>query len=100
QDFSGPADLDLALSVNGRLQRLTISRPNLKMTFEPDFTGETHVRISQEIRTHTGMATGFTLISVQGEAGVGKTRTVKESLSPLRDGQFNQFVYNFSRHQG
>jgi predicted ATPase len=37
----------------------------------------------REIRMAAETASGFNLVSVQGEAGVGKTRTVKEALEPL-----------------
>jgi hypothetical protein len=100
QELDGPSDLDLILRVNGRSQRLTISRPNYRLTFDPIFTGATHRAIAQDVRMFAGTATGFNLISVQGEAGVGKTRTIKEALTPLKDSQFEIFSYYFSKHQG
>ena len=99
QEFEGPSDLDLTLSVNGRSQRLTVTRPNYSLTFEPQFIGESHRRIAGDIRKHVESTTGFALFSIQGEAGVGKTRTVKEALAPLTDGQIECFTYHFSRHQ-
>lgn len=100
QDLGGPASLDLTLTVNGRSQRIAVSSPKHKITFEPDFVGQSHGRIAQEIRLAAETATGFTLVSIQGEAGVGKTRTVKEALRPLKGGTLYPFVYNFSRNQG
>lgn len=100
QEFSGPDELDLTLRVNGRAQRLTVANPSYKLTLEPLFTGESHRRIKREINASAEVATGFNLISVQGEAGAGKTRTVKEALEPLRNGRLNFFSYIFSRHQG
>jgi hypothetical protein len=100
QEFSGPDELDLTLSVNHRSQRLTVTSPPYKLTLEPLFTGENHRRIMQEIRADVETSGGFHLISVQGEAGAGKTRTVKEALEPLRNGQLTFFSYIFSRHQG
>jgi hypothetical protein len=100
REFSGPDELDLTLRVNGRSQRLTVANPPYKLTLEPPFTGESHRRIMREIRMAAETASGFNLVSVQGEAGVGKTRTVKEALEPLRNGKLTFFSYIFSRHQG
>ncbi len=99
QEFEGASDLDLTLSVDGHSERLTISRRHYKVVFEPPFVGETHRRIQHEIRTRAETGQGFSLISVQGEAGVGKSRTVQEALKPLRNGQMDIFPFNFQRHQ-
>lgn len=99
QEFEGPGELDLTLLVNGRAQRLTVPSRRYKVVFEPQFVGDDHRRIAHEIRTRAEIDKGFSLISVQGEAGVGKSRTVQEALSPLRDGQLGIFPFNFQRHQ-
>jgi|GEM_PF-3613548 len=98
-EFGGPGDLDLTLSVNGRAQRLTVPSRKYKVVFEPVFVGQNHRRIAQEIRSRAEMRKGFSLISVQGEAGVGKSRTVQEALAPLREGQLEIVPFNFQRHQ-
>jgi hypothetical protein len=98
-NFDGPAELGLSLALNGRSHRLLVSRPQYKLTFEPPFVGREHRKARLEIRKLAENATGFTMISVQGEAGVGKTRTINEALSPLRNGQLEIFTFNFSRHQ-
>jgi tetratricopeptide (TPR) repeat protein len=100
QEFSGPDELDLTLRVNHRSQRLTVASPPYKLSLEPLFTGTNHRRIMQEISADAETADSFKLISVQGEAGAGKTRTVKEALRPLRGGRLNFFSYIFSRQQG
>ena len=63
------------------------------------FIGQDHRRIAQEIRSRAEMGKGFSLISVQGETGVGKSRTVQEALAPLREGQLEIIPFNFQRHQ-
>lgn len=98
KEFGGPDDLDLNLTVNGRSHRLTVTRPHPEIVFEPDFTGEEHRQIAQDIRTRAENTPGFFLISLQGEAGVGKTRTIKEALEPLKNGQYELFTYNFTRN--
>ncbi|HEV7642781.1 MAG TPA: hypothetical protein VGO50_02460 [Pyrinomonadaceae bacterium] len=97
-EFDSSADLDLNLTVNGRSHRITVSRINREIIFEPDFTGEEHRRIAQSIRTSVEGNSGFLLISFQGEAGVGKTRTIKEALKPLVNGQYEIFTYHFTRN--
>jgi hypothetical protein len=99
QEFEGPSNLDLTLSVNGRAERLTVSRRDYKVAFESQFVGENHRRIAQEIRLRAETGRGFSLISVQGESGVGKSRTVREALAPLHDGQLEILPYTFQRHQ-
>lgn len=99
QEFNRPADLDLTLCVNGRSQRLAVSCPNYNVIFEPPFIGSTHRRVAQEVRVCAESSVGLSLISIHGEAGVGKTRTIKEALAPLVDGQFESFTYHFSSQQ-
>jgi len=99
QEFGGPSDLDLTLSVDGYSERLTISRRPYKVIFEPPFVGETHRQIQREIRTRAETGHGFSVISVQGEAGVGKSRTVQEALKPLENGQMEIIPFHFQRHQ-
>lgn len=99
QEFEGPGDLDLTLIVNDRTQRLTVSRRNYTVVFEPAFVGADHRRIAHQVRVRAETGKGFSLISVQGEAGVGKSRTVQEALAPLRDGQMEIVSFNFQRHQ-
>lgn len=99
REFEGPGDLDLTLSVNGRAQRLTVPSRNRTVIFEPEFVGDNHRRIAQEIQSRAEAGNAFSLISVQGEAGVGKSRTVQEALRPLQNGQMEILPFNFQRHQ-
>lgn len=99
RNFEGPAELGLSLSLNGRSHRLTISKPDYQVTFEPPFTGKEHRRIRSEIRAIAENAQSFMLLSIQGEAGVGKTRTLNEAMAPLRHGKLETFTYNFTQDQ-
>jgi hypothetical protein len=99
RNFDGPAELGLSLSLNGRSHRLSVSKPGYQLTFEPPFMGKQHQNARREIRRIAESVENFALISVQGEAGIGKTRTIREALAPLKNGQLEVFTYNFTGHQ-
>ena len=97
QEYDGPADLGLTLSVNGRAQSLTVSQPNYHPVFEPPFVGRSHWLIAEAVRNCVENTRAFSTVSVQGEAGVGKTRTVAQALQSFAESQWHRFTYYFSQ---
>ena len=49
--------------------------------------GVRHREVRDKLRTAIERAQGFRIISVEGEAGVGKTRSIYEALLPLEGGR-------------
>jgi hypothetical protein len=98
QDLDGTAELGLQLTVNGRSTRLSVARARFDLALEPPFVGESHRRLALELRQRIETSPAFLLVSLRGEAGVGKTRTVSEALEPLVHGRYIAFTYQFTRH--
>ena len=98
QEFDGIAELGLQLTVNGRSSRLSVARAKFELALEPQFIGESHRRLELELRSEVKSASAFLVVSLHGDAGVGKTRTVAEALEPLLHGGYLMFIYPFTRH--
>lgn len=68
---------------------LKIENINLKESFEPPFIGEDRKRICDTIVSDIKNPNGNNLICFWGEAGIGKTRIVKEIIKKLQGSLFD-----------
>jgi hypothetical protein len=82
-DVASP--LRLNLSSEGRAHSLTIAGAKPQLVLDPPFVGEGHRALLAKIRSTVESSTGFDLISIHGEAGVGKSRVLEEAR-PALDG--------------
>ncbi|WP_350333161.1 ATP-binding protein [Coralliovum pocilloporae] len=72
------------LDCNAKHHKITIT-PNVFMPmFEPSFIGNQHFSIRDKLKRIFDRDSTFHFISLQGEAGAGKTRTVEEAVKPFQ----------------
>jgi hypothetical protein len=98
KELDGTAELGIQLAVNGRSARLSVARAKFELALEPKFVGESHDRIRLELSRKIQESAAFLMVSLAGDAGVGKTRTIAEALEPVRHGKYMPFKYEFTRH--
>lgn len=94
---TGTDTLRISVENSGRRHQLNIANTGAKLRFETPFTGSYHRQTADKIRELVLETTSFRLISIQGEAGVGKSRVLEESLRPLRHGRFEIGTHYFGR---
>lgn len=89
QVFGLKGELKIAITSEGRSSRIGIAALASDLVLEPPFTGGC---VNQQAHQLTGIIASnrlFQIISVEGEAGIGKTRLIKEGLKPLEYGSLD-----------
>ena len=79
------SDIHFRLACDERQYDLHISPCIFDVKFDPYFVGHQHHDLKEQLQAQLDRPAGNRLISIHGEAGVGKTRTVDEALSPYLD---------------
>jgi hypothetical protein len=100
QTFEPLSELGLYLTSDGRSQRITIPTAKHEFAFEPPFVGDAQRAIQSQLRGWVEEESQFALISVQGEAGVGKSRTIRSALQPLKGGRYDLFSFECDPRTG
>lgn len=77
------SDLRLSVTREGRSHRLDVAGPRHDLVLEAPFYGEAHHAVRDKLRESVESARGLRIISIEGEAGVGKSRCIDEALTPL-----------------
>jgi hypothetical protein len=85
------ADLAFAVRKHDRSHHILVSSAEAKIFLEPPFMGKGHRQLRDDLTCKLEKASGFQVISIQGDAGVGKTRTIQEALDPLAGGLIQVF---------
>lgn len=98
--YDSRADLGVLLTVDGRSQKLVISSAGYQFVFDTPFVGTEQRAIQTGLRKLVEEEVGFNLISVQGEAGVGKSRIIRSALEPLKGGRYDIFRFDCDPHSG
>jgi hypothetical protein len=89
QVFGLKGELKIALTSEGRSSRIGIAALASDLVLEPPFTGERVNQQAQQLGEIIGSNRVFQIISVEGEAGIGKTRLLKQGLKPLEYGSLD-----------
>jgi len=95
--FDGPADLRIAIDVDGTHETILIQENKLKFVFEPSFIGKAHREIRDKIIDLTRKNMGLAIISITGEAGIGKSRIIEEAEKMMQGGRNHFAKYYFSQ---
>lgn len=76
--FDGCSDIMIELSFNDELKNVVITGDAIDYEFEPPLVGEARKSLISELSAEIQDNTGFKLVHIQGEAGIGKTRILHE----------------------
>lgn len=104
--FGADSELSFSVTKNGRLSRIGIVADHSEIILEPPFMGLHHLKIRDDLRQQIIEASEFTIISIEGEAGVGKSRVIQEAFEQFQNGavQFHSLScesdtgkFNFSK---
>lgn len=82
------AALRLVLHQEGRSANLVVLAAAPELVLEPPFIGGGHRNLQHRLRDEIENGRGLRILSIHGEAGVGKTRTVEEALRPAEGSRF------------
>ena len=80
------SELKIAINSHNRSTQVSLTSPVSDLILEPLFTGQEAIAQSEQIRDWVSTTRGFRFISVEGQAGIGKTRIISEALVPLEGG--------------
>jgi hypothetical protein len=86
QVFGLSDELKMTFTSDGRSSFLSFKKPESDLVLEPPYIGTRVREQSESLQRAVSSNDGFQIISVEGEAGVGKTRLIAESLKPLEKG--------------
>lgn len=86
QVFGLKGELQVALTSEGRSSRIGIAALASDLVLEPPFIGGCVKQQAQQLSEIIASNRSFQIISIEGEAGIGKTRLLKEGLRPLEYG--------------
>ncbi|MFH1872596.1 MAG: ATP-binding protein [Pseudomonadota bacterium] len=77
-------ELRLGLSIDGRSRTLEIRGRKLEFDFDPPLFGAGHLNLVDQIHNAVCCATQVAFISLQGDAGTGKSKILEELADRLR----------------
>lgn len=83
QDFDGIDDILLELIVDGNQKNVQITGTSLEYNFTLPFTGQERKKIHTDIVESFFKNSEFKSLCLVGEAGIGKTRIIDETLNSL-----------------
>lgn len=88
-------DTELSFNTNtiGRSTTISLRASQLDLLLEPIFCGEKHRLAQKEITSLIADPAPLKIISIEGEAGVGKSRTVSEALTKIGDTSASEVVW-------
>ena len=81
--FEGIDDVVIGLEFNNKIKNIVISGKAVDYEFETPLVGAGHKTLISEIISKVQSNKGLQLISLQGEAGIGKTRIIHEIAKKL-----------------
>lgn len=93
QIFGYDAELTLKLTSTGRSTSISLKAPHCDLVLEPIFHGENHRAASKIIGDLVADPQPLKFVSVEGEAGVGKTRTIREALDGYGNASAHEVVW-------
>lgn len=95
--FDGISDLLFQLEINGTESDIIIKGISGKQIFEPSFFGDERKEIIDEVSSDLKCAYSSTIYCFWGEAGIGKSRLVKEIVSNLLGTDLDIFKCNMNK---
>lgn len=85
---AGADTLRLTVQESESHYSIQVDNRDAELRFEPPFTGVAHASVARQVQEFAGSGEGFRILSIQGEAGVGKSRTLAEAIAPLQHGLY------------
>jgi len=83
EHFDGMNEVMVTLTLNGTKQNIVIDAGHADYDFKTPLVGSAHKAVISDIIANTRGNTGFLLVNLHGEAGIGKTRILEEVENEL-----------------